>query len=149
MDALLDGVCVVLVLVLAGTALLQVRSTAAQGGEPEPQAGFVDEGLADPAPPVETPAVPTAAEADLSRQRGEAKVYLPMLRGRPQFAAQFATALDERLKPIAPGTAFPRGTSEIYSVLTLNGAATTCASPAWSPTAPSRLASRRPGWCAG
>lgn len=46
----------VLVLVRMGTARLRVRSTAAQGGEPEPQAGFVDVGLAGPAPPLETAA---------------------------------------------------------------------------------------------
>lgn len=54
-----------------------------------------------------------------------------MLRGRPRSAAQFATALDERLNPTAPGTAFPRGASEISSILTRNGAAGQRWNTAW------------------
>ncbi len=114
---------VLLALVLGGGLnLLLVGLSGAQGEAPEAPQGIIDEGLEAPAPQVaEAPAGAVAPQG--IQQAGDARAYLPMVVGRPQYTAQFATAVDQSLNPVAPSTSFARGVTQIYAVLALNGAA--------------------------
>jgi hypothetical protein len=113
---------IVLIVVLLGAGLLQTQQLAAQNNEP-PQ-GLLDEGLEPVAP--EATIVSGVVDHSLAAQPsqpGQTQLYLPLLRGGPQFTALFATEVDENLNPIAPVTEFPRGTRQVYAVIGLNSVA--------------------------
>lgn len=105
-----------------GLNLLFVGLSGAQGEAPELSQGLIDEGLELPVPDVaETPASAVAPQA--FQQANTRQVYLPIVIGRPQYTAQFATEVDQDLNPVAPSTSFTRGVTQIYAVLALNGVA--------------------------
>ena len=114
---------ILLALVLGGGLnLLLLGVGGAQGEAPEAPQGIIDEGLEVPViEVVETPVSAAAPQGAL--QAGAPRVYLPMVAGRPQYTAQFATEIDQSLKPVAPSTSFARGVRQIYAVLALNGVA--------------------------
>lgn len=116
---------VTLAVVVLAAGLLQTGRLAAQGDAPPQE--IVDEGV-EPAAP-EAPEVATEPAADEhsaaahAQQPGQVRLFLPLLRGRPQFTAQFATEIDAGANPIAPATEFPGGTRQVYAVVGLNGLA--------------------------
>lgn len=121
---------VLLTIVLLGAGLLHVRQLAAQGEEQLSE--FRDEGL-EQAPQATSPelAAEELSPSIGSRSPGPVRLYLPLLRGRPQFTAQFATEVDGNLNPVAPTTEFAAGTRSVYAVIGLNGLAGQRWSTAW------------------
>lgn len=124
---------ILLALVISGGwNLLFAGLSGAQGEEPALSQGIIDEGLEVPATlAAETPAGAAAPQGTL--QAGAVRVYLPMLAGRPQYTAQFATEVDQSLNPVAPSTSFARGVTQIYAVLALNLSCWPSCSPFRSP----------------
>lgn len=114
---------ILLALVLSGGwNLLFAGLSGAQGEAPGLSQGIIDEGLEAPAAlAAKTPA--SAAVPQGIQQASAVRVYLPMVVGRPQYTAQFATEVDQSLNPVAPSISFARGVTQIYAVLALNGVA--------------------------
>ena len=112
---------ILLLFVFGGAGMFLARPIFAQVDDPE-ASGMSEAGLELPAvQAIEDPAAqapPLALHAERTQ-----RVHLPLLAGQPRYSAQFARTLDANQNPIAPDVVFPRGTTEVFAVLTLNGAA--------------------------